>query len=140
MRRCVVCCRITLPCPPSTIFHTFGSFPWLLNVGKLLLGSHLVFVPIVVAIGLGLHPITPAIPRLRTFLLHEISTFKLTKPCLACSNHWSMFTISFYPQPMSFSCFFFDEIRKATNAANAIYLERNSTYSLRRTTMTLLFW
>ena len=38
------------------IFHTFGFFPLLLKVGKLLLGSHLVFVPIVVAIGLGLHP------------------------------------------------------------------------------------
>ena len=53
------------------ISHTFGFFPWLLNVGKLLLGSNLVFVPIVVAIGLGLHPITPAIPRLRTFSLHQ---------------------------------------------------------------------
>ena len=53
------------------IFHTFGFFPWLLNVGKLLLGSHLVFVQIVVAIGLGLHPIMPAIPRLRTFSLHQ---------------------------------------------------------------------
>ena len=53
------------------IFDTFGFFPWLLNVGKLLLGAHLVFVTIVVAIGLGLHPITSAIPRLQTFSLHQ---------------------------------------------------------------------
>ena len=53
------------------IFHIFGFFPWLLNVGKLLLGSHLVFLSIVVAIGLGFHPITPEIHRLRTFSLHQ---------------------------------------------------------------------
>jgi hypothetical protein len=44
---------------------------------------------------------TPANPRLQTFLLCqdvqiEIATFKLTKPYLTCSNHWRMFTISFY--------------------------------------------
>ena len=47
---------------------------------------------------LGHHPVTPAIPHLRTFVFHiEIATFKLLKPCLACSNGWSVFTITILP-------------------------------------------
>ena len=62
----------------------------------------------IVLFELGHHAVMPAI-RLCTFAFHiEIATFKLSKPCLACSNRWSVFTIMIlpvnddFPLPFSF--------------------------------------
>lgn len=58
--------------------------------------------------------------------------------CLTCSNHRSMFTMlrATYELQLLFSI---DETKKVTYAANAIYLEWNSTYSLRKSTMTIYY-
>ena len=58
---------------------------------------------------LGHPPVTPAIPRLHTFVFHiKVATFKLSKQSTACSNRWSVFTIMIlpakddFPQPFSY--------------------------------------
>ena len=72
---------------------------------------------------LGHHPVTPAIPRLLTFVFDiEIATFKLSKPCLTCSNRWSVFTIMILPANDDFpQIFSFDYIRKSNTCCKFFF-------------------
>ena len=84
------------------IYQFYWSSPLLVNVCWLFLVTHLMLLPIAVEFGLGHHPVMPAIPCLHilwstracTVFHIEIATFKLPKPCLTCSNRWSIFTTS----------------------------------------------
>ena len=58
-------------------------------------------------VSVGHHPVTPAIPRLRTSVFHiEIATFKFSKPYLTCPNRWSVFAITIPLQLMTFHSLF----------------------------------
>jgi hypothetical protein len=91
---------------------------------------------------LGHYPVTLAIPSPCTFVFHiEITTFKLSKTCLKCSNRWSVFTIMIlqanddFPKPFSF-----EEIRKSNVHLKCSFSHTNVDMIIERYNTDAIFW